>query len=169
MVHVLDMCFLKVLKKMFEFCACVCALCCWHQLSAVFVCAPIVSWRRKWQPTYSCLENPVDRGAWWAAIYGVVQSRTRLKWLTMHACIGEGNGNPLQYSCLENLMEGESHGGRSLVGYSPQDRKQSDTTEWLHLCSARDVAAIPSQETRIPQVSGFLSPSATTKDTIAHN
>ena len=28
---------------------------------------------------YSCLENPRDRGAWWAAIYGVAQSRTRLK------------------------------------------------------------------------------------------
>ena len=27
---------------------------------------------------YSCLENPRDRGAWWAAAYGVVQSRTRL-------------------------------------------------------------------------------------------
>ena len=27
----------------------------------------------------SCLENPRDRGAWWAAIYGVSQSRTRLK------------------------------------------------------------------------------------------
>ena len=27
----------------------------------------------------SCLENPRDRGAWWAAIYGVAQSRTRLK------------------------------------------------------------------------------------------
>ena len=25
---------------------------------------------------YSCLENPVDRGAWWAAVYGVAQSRT---------------------------------------------------------------------------------------------
>ena len=25
---------------------------------------------------------------------------------------GEGNGNPLQYSCLDNPMEGESHGGR---------------------------------------------------------
>ena len=25
---------------------------------------------------YSCLENPRDRGAWWAAIYGVAQSRT---------------------------------------------------------------------------------------------
>ena len=30
----------------------------------------------------SCLENPGDRGAWWAAVYGVTQSRTRLKWLS---------------------------------------------------------------------------------------
>ena len=31
---------------------------------------------------YSCLENPRDRGAWWAAVYGVAQSRTRLKRLS---------------------------------------------------------------------------------------
>ena len=31
---------------------------------------------------YSCLENPRDRGAWWAAIYGVAQSWTRLTWLS---------------------------------------------------------------------------------------
>ena len=30
----------------------------------------------------SCLENPRDQGAWWAAVYGVSQSRTRLKWLS---------------------------------------------------------------------------------------
>ena len=35
---------------------------------------------------------------------------------------GGGNGNPLQYS---------SHGQRSLVGYSPWDRKESDVTEQL--------------------------------------
>ena len=29
-----------------------------------------------------CLENPRDGGAWWAAIYGVAQSRTQLKWLS---------------------------------------------------------------------------------------
>ena len=29
----------------------------------------------------SCLENPRDSGAWWAAVYGVTQSRTQLKWL----------------------------------------------------------------------------------------
>jgi len=38
----------------------------------------------------------------------------------------EGHGNPLQYSCLENL-----HGERNLVGYSPWGHKESDTTEWL--------------------------------------
>ena len=37
---------------------------------------------------------------------------------------GEGNDNPLQYSCLEKF-----HEWRSLVGYSPWDRKESDTTE----------------------------------------
>ena len=44
----------------------------------------------------------MDRGAWLAAVHRVAQSRTWLKWLSMHACIGEGNGNPLQCSCLEN-------------------------------------------------------------------
>ena len=40
-------------------------------------------WRRKWQPLQcSCLENPRDGGAWWAAVYGVAQGRTRLKWLS---------------------------------------------------------------------------------------
>ena len=39
---------------------------------------------------------------------------------------GGGNGNLLQCSCLE-----ESHGQRSLVGYSPWGRKESDKTERL--------------------------------------
>ena len=41
---------------------------------------------------------------------------------------GEGNGYPLQYSGLEN-----SHGQRSLAGYSPWGHKELDTTEWLSL------------------------------------
>ena len=57
-----------------------------------------VHWKKHNQLQYSCLENPVDGGAWWAAVHSVAQ----LKRLSMHACIGEGNGNPLQYSCLEN-------------------------------------------------------------------
>ena len=58
---------------------------------------------------YSCLENPMDQGAWWAAVYGVAQSRTRLSNFTFRfslSCIGEGNGNPLQCSCLENPRDG---------------------------------------------------------------
>ena len=41
---------------------------------------------------------------------------------------GEGNGNPLQYFCLEN-----PHGPRSLVGYSPWSHKESDIPEFLTL------------------------------------
>ena len=31
---------------------------------------------------YSCLENPLDKGAWWAIVHGVTKSRTRLKQLS---------------------------------------------------------------------------------------
>ena len=43
---------------------------------------------------------------------------------------GEGNGNPLQYPCLKNSMNCCL---RSLVGNSPWSRKESDTTERLHM------------------------------------
>ena len=36
----------------------------------------------------SCLENPRDGGAWWAAVYGVAQSRTRPKWLSSSSSNG---------------------------------------------------------------------------------
>ena len=35
---------------------------------------------------YSFLENSMDRGSWCAIVHGVSKSRTRLKWLSMHAC-----------------------------------------------------------------------------------
>ena len=83
-------------------------------------------WRRKWQPLqYSFLEHPRDGGAWWAAIYGVTQSLTQLKWLSSSRVVkklptsaadlgsvsgsrrspGGGHGNPLQYPCLGNPMD----------------------------------------------------------------
>ena len=58
---------------------------------------------------YSCLENPMDRGAWKAAVHGVAEGQTQLSdfTFTFHfSCIGEGNGNPLQCSCLENPRDG---------------------------------------------------------------
>ena len=40
-------------------------------------------WRRKWQPTPVFLPGESQgREAWWAAIYGVAQSRTQMKWLS---------------------------------------------------------------------------------------
>ena len=69
----------------------------------------ILPWWLRWQPTMRVL-----RGTW-------VQS------LGQEDSPGEGNGNPLQYSCLK-----KSHGWRSLVGYSPWCHKESHTTEQLH-------------------------------------
>ena len=68
----------------------------------------------------SCLENPRGGGAWWAAIYGVAQSRTQLKRLSSSSSSSvfmfrEGNGNPLQYSCLENPWTEEPGGLQSVV------------------------------------------------------
>ena len=38
-----------------------------------------IPWRRKHNPLrYSCLENSMDRGAWWATVHGVAKSQTRL-------------------------------------------------------------------------------------------
>ena len=68
-------------------------------------------------PLQSCLENPVDGGAWWAAVHRVAQSRTRLKRLSMHAFNGERNSNPLQCSCLENPRDrGAWWGGQPSMG-----------------------------------------------------
>ena len=36
---------------------------------------------------YSCLENPMDRGAWWATVQRVTMSRTQLKRLSLHTRI----------------------------------------------------------------------------------
>ena len=47
---------------------------------------------------YSCLENPVDGGAWWAAVHGVAESRTRLRDFTFI----------LYFHALEKEMETHS-------------------------------------------------------------
>ena len=151
---------------------------------------------------YSCLENPMDGGAWWAAVHGVAKSRTRLSDFTFtfhfHALEKEmathssvlawripGPGGPCglpsmgsqsrtqlkrcsssssrhklglpwwlsgkESSCqcrrcrfnpwtgkmplrrkwqpTPVFLPGESHGGRSLVGYSPRGCKELDTTD----------------------------------------
>ena len=75
---------------------------------------------------YSCLENPMDGGAWWAAVHGVAKESDTTEWLHFHfslSCTGEGNDNPLQYACLENPRDG------SLVGCCLWGHTESDTTD----------------------------------------
>ena len=64
-----------------------------------------------WQPTPVFLPGESQGWrAWWAAVYGVAQSRIRLKRLSSSSSrkgpSGEGDGTPLQYSCWENPMDG---------------------------------------------------------------
>ena len=66
-----------------------------------------IPWRRKWQPIF---------------LPGKCHGERSLAGST-----GGGISNPLQHSCLEN-----PHGQKNLVGYSPWDHKESDTTEHTH-------------------------------------
>ena len=52
----------------------------------------------------------MDGGAWYAAAHGVAEldMTERLHFLFSLSCIGEGNGNPLQCSCLESPSDGEA-------------------------------------------------------------
>ena len=71
----------------------------------------------------------MDGGAWWAAVHGVAKSRTRLSDFTFafhfHALEKE-------MATHSSILAWRTHGRRSLVGYSPPGRKESDTTEQLH-------------------------------------
>ena len=85
-----------------------------------------------------CLENPRDRGAWWAAVYGVEQSRTWLKWLSSSSSNSKWvTSLPLftfmhwrrKWQPTPVFLPGESQGQGSLVGCCLWGRTESDTTE----------------------------------------
>ena len=75
---------------------------------------------------YSCLKNPMDGGAWKAAVHGVAKSRTRLSDFTFtfhfHALEKKWQSTPV-------FLAGEYQGQGSLVGCCPWGRTESDTPE----------------------------------------
>ena len=91
---------------------------------------------------YSCLGNPIDRGALWAKVHGVAKSWTRLRMHTQYFIDISVLPLVLASSCvpLKDLMvcklltlwPGKSHGWRNLVGCSPWGREELDMTERLH-------------------------------------
>ena len=87
--------------------------------------ASIIVTRRR-QLQYSCLENPMDGGAWRAAAHGVTKSQTRLSnfpfTFHFHAWGRKWQPTPV-------FLPGESQGRGSLVGCSLWGRTESDTTE----------------------------------------
>ena len=73
---------------------------------------------------YSCLENPMDGGAWRAAVHGVAKSRTRLSDFTFTFMHWRRKWQPAPV-----FLPGESQGRGSLVGCCLWGRIESDTTE----------------------------------------
>ena len=55
---------------------------------------------------HSCLENPMDGGAWWATVHGVAKSRTRLSDFTFTFHFHALEREMATHSCLENPRDG---------------------------------------------------------------
>ena len=64
----------------------------------------------------SCLENPRDREAWWAAVSGVAQSRTWLKWLSSSSSSSSSELSPHLYPHSANALMQEDASDRSSSG-----------------------------------------------------
>ena len=73
---------------------------------------------------YSCLENPMDGGAWWAAVHGVARSQTRLSDFTFIFKHWRRKWQPTPV-----FLPGESQGWGSLVGCHLWGHTELDTTE----------------------------------------
>ena len=77
---------------------------------------------------YSCLENPMDGGAWWAPVQGVAKSQARLSDFTFTFTFMHWRR---KWQPTPVFLPGEPHGQRSLAGYSPWTHKELDMTEQL--------------------------------------
>ena len=71
----------------------------------------------------SCLENPRDGGAWWAAVYGVAQSRTRLKWLSK---LFARSSFPFRLKTNRGSSGNKPQAGHWQEGYSPKRKKRGE-------------------------------------------
>ena len=75
---------------------------------------------------YSCLNNPMDGGAWGAAVHGVTECWTRLSDFTFTFTFMHWRS---KWQPTPVFLPGESQGRGSLVGCCLWGRTESDTTE----------------------------------------
>ena len=82
---------------------------------------------------YSCLENPIDRGAWRATVHGVAKSQTRLKRLSgINGISGDGDGN--YSSILAWRIPSTEEPGRLLSIGSQRVRHDLSDLVYTHAC-----------------------------------
>ena len=76
---------------------------------------------------YSCLENPMDGGAWWAAVHGVTKSQTER--LNFHFSLSTFMHWRRKWQPTPVFLPGESQGRGSLLGCCLWGCTELDTTE----------------------------------------
>ena len=81
----------------------------------------------------SCLENPMDGGAWWAAVYGVTQSRTRLERLS------SSSNSPYPWGFLQchdfcSHMWDIIRGRKWEMKCVKESKMESSTAKWIKSC-----------------------------------
>ena len=97
----------------------------WKKLLNTF--ASLISGEGNGTPLqYSCLENPMDGGAWWATVHGVAKSQTGLRDFTFTFYF---NALEKETATTQVFLPGESQGGGSLVGCCLWGHTESDKNE----------------------------------------
>ena len=81
-----------------------------------------IPWRRAWQPLlqYSCLENPLNRGAWQATVHRVTENQTQLRWLSTRVHRRPHYALPVSRRFLSNGQKQkyvEGHSSTPVLGY----------------------------------------------------
>ena len=111
----------------------------WATSLSLFI---FMHWRRNGNPLQcSCMENPRDRGAWWAAVYGVTQSWTWLKRLSSSKLI---NGEK------ESLDIGQPQSTECMCAHTPVlCHIQLFVTPWIVACQAHLSWDFPGKNTGV--------------------
>ena len=98
----------------------------------------------------SCLENPRDRGAWWAAVYGIAQSWTQLQWLSSSSSSSSSSKAALWVS-LQNSRE------KKTTLNMQSNVKSKRTIHYIFLYQPTTLLNSKSPKTQRNNMTGYIS------------